>query len=949
LSGVPRHGELRVSGRRAAAGILLLLLAAFASRWLDTEDGPAAAIQLVAAAIAVGIVPGALVTMWWRPRPVMTLLELVGLGTIVSFGLVQLLTIAAVAAHFSAATAAVVLVVASTAVAVHLVFQAAPELRLTYDELIVAGLLGVLAVALYRLGSPVEWFEDQVHVAIVRRLAELTSPRLDNLYFTSGVVYTYPFPGTHYFMALVSTLGGVDPLFTYHKLRFFWGPAAIVLLYLAAIAIFGGRGVAIAVAVSGLALVFAGSFAAVPGYLSGWGQLTPYSHASDVAMTVLLPALIVAACGYVSATAGRERSYFLAASAMLILMLAVVHIREVVQFAVYIGCLLLVALARKEFRDFRRPAAVLLALTIVTAAAYTFWQSQAATLVGAVLGNQRARLASIVQSTTWRELLFSPAPLVLDQFILNANQMYEGITPVLLWTGPLVLVLFAGRPLVWMVCLATAVYLTVMTVPLLTIPYIYLTYFEILFTPVRNVIFFLYLFAGAVLHAGLAWLSRWDRTRVIAPAAGAVVGLLVLIVVLCANQSTAGFMLPLIAAYVLAIVVASRPAVGTPRVRTVLAALLLILGAAALRPEREPVPPVTGVSVRWSADLNDDRRRQFERQFGLAAGEPNSNRSATVNVWNYTLQNTSRENVQALVAHPAIVDTAGIDRSTFEVALQPPQSDHPYLAVTQVPWLQYPAFGWFVAAAASVWVLGFAIPVTLASARGRRFIDALNVSANAPFQRRAIPFVLMLMPVAIWSARPTLSPLQFADRAAASTPSSLVASLPCIRTDRRPAPFSEDLLEGEAVMLPARESCPPALGVIRWVNQNVPVDAVFAINRWNPYLPTVFMPQQVPVYPQVEVTFEDEHELFAAYYRYYDDRMRAHRVQPFFNSVETPAERSAFVKGLGVTHVLVDPVYYQEMRKVLDQLPEQFALRFSENEWAVYEVLPSAQRVLPAV
>ena len=109
------------------------------------------------------------------------------------------------------------------------------------------------------------------------------------------------------------------------------------------------------------------------------------------------------------------------------------------------------------------------------------------------------------------------------------------------------------------------------------------------------------------------------------------------------------------------------------------------------------------------------------------------------------------------------------------------------------------------------------------------------------------------------------------------------------------------------------------------------------------------MAAQVVVYPQVEMTFEDEHELFGAYYRYYDDRMRTRRVQPFFNSVETPEERTAFVAGLGVTHVLVDPAYYEEMRAVLDQLPEQFALRYREGEWAVYEVLPARRTPQPAV
>ena len=943
------RGELRVPGGRVAIAILALIVAAIGSRWLDDEQGVWAATRLVTAAVAIGIVPGALATMWWRPRPVLTFLELAGLGTVVSFGLVQLLTIAAVAAHFSAAASVTILLVASMATASRLVVRPGADVVISYDELIVAALLGVMAVALYRLGSPVEWFEDQVHVAIVRRLAEVTSPRLDNLYFTPGIVYTYPFPGTHYFMALVATLSSLDPLFTYHKLRFFWGPAAIVLLYLAAGEIFGARGVAVAVAVAALALVFTGSFAAVPGYPSGWGQLIPYSHASDVAMTVLLPALIVAACGYVLAATRRERGYFLMATAMLVVMLTIVHIREVVQFAAYLGCLLLVALARKEFRQFRRPAAVLLVLTLATAAMYTFWHSHVATLVGAVVGDQRARLASVVQGSTWGDLLFSPASIVLSDFVLNADQVYQGITPVLLWTGPMVLVLFARQPLVWMVCIATVIYLAVMTIPLLAIPYIYVTYFEILFTPVRNVIFALYLFAGAVIYSAIAALSRWRRAWVSAPIAGMIAGVLALVVALCVNHSTRGFMFPLIAAYVLAVVVASQRSAKSAKVRAVAIGMLLILGAAALRPEREPAPRVTEVSVRWSSNLDDDQRRQLEGQFALAGAEPNSNRSAAVNVWNYRLENTSQENVRALVAHASVVDTGGIDRSTFDVALRPPHSDDPYLAVTHVQSLQYPGWVWFVAAAASVWVLGFAIPAALASAGGARFADALSAQAAAPFYRHAIPFALMLVPFALWSARPTLSPLPLRDRSTASTPSALVASLPCIRTGQRPAPFSEDLLEGEAVILPARESCPPAPGVIRWVNQNISADAVFAINRWNPYLPTVFMPQQVPIYPQVEVTFEDEHELFGAYYRYYDDRMRAHRVQPFFNSVETPAERAAFVDGLGVTHVLVDPAYYREMRAVLDGLPGQFALRFSGGEWAVYEVLRSSPADSPAV
>ena len=76
------------------------------------------------------------------------------------------------------------------------------------DRAVVAAV--ALSVFLYNLGSPVSWYEDQVHVAIVRRLSELASPRLDNIYVTPGIVYTYPFPGTHYFMALVAKLSDID-------------------------------------------------------------------------------------------------------------------------------------------------------------------------------------------------------------------------------------------------------------------------------------------------------------------------------------------------------------------------------------------------------------------------------------------------------------------------------------------------------------------------------------------------------------------------------------------------------------------------------------------------------------------------------------------------------------------------------------------------------------------
>src|SRR5436190_23510613 len=110
---------------------------------------------------------------------------------------------------------------------------------------------------------------------------------------------------------------------------------------------------------------------------------------------------------------------------------------------------------------------------------------------------------------------------------------------------------------------------------------------------------------------------------------------------------------------------------------------------------------------------------------------------------------------------------------------------------------------------------------------------------------------------------------------------------------------------------------------MQWMQAHVPVDAVLAIDRWNQYLPTVFMPQQVVAFPGYEREFFNEEGLFPTYYGFYHQSIRRHQAQPFFNGDETLEERQAFIQGLRVTHVLVDPPYYDTMRAVPDALPAQ--------------------------
>jgi hypothetical protein len=59
----------------------------------------------------------------------------------------------------------------------------------------------------------------------------------------------------------------------------------------------------------------------------------------------------------------------------------------------------------------------------------------------------------------------------------------------------------------------------------------------------------------------------------------------------------------------------------------------------------------------------------------------------------------------------------------------------------------------------------------------------------------------------------------------------MLERLPCVRFDRVQARFTEDLFPDDPVMLPERTMCPPDVSVIEWMQAQVPVDAVFAVDR----------------------------------------------------------------------------------------------------------------------
>jgi hypothetical protein len=78
--------------------------------------------------------------------------------------------------------------------------------------------------------------------------------------------------------------------------------------------------------------------------------------------------------------------------------------------------------------------------------------------------------------------------------------------------------------------------------------------------------------------------------------------------------------------------------------------------------------PAPRVNVRWSPEVDDGQRATLEGQFHLMQGEFRETRT-----WSYQIANTTATNVEALVTHPGVEDTHGIDRDSYAVEGTPAQ------------------------------------------------------------------------------------------------------------------------------------------------------------------------------------------------------------------------------------------------------------------------------------
>lgn len=126
----------------------------------------------------------------------------------------------------------------------------------------------------------------------------------------------------------------------------------------------------------------------------------------------------------------------------------------------------------------------------------------------------------------------------------------------------------------------------------------------------------------------------------------------------------------------------ARTSRGTWRGRLALAvsATTLLAIAAAYWLTVEPAPAVT---VQWREDIDARRQAETEAQFLLRDPRPGRPNNVT-----YDLLDTSRNNIAALLAHPAVERVEGIDPQSGEVRFDAPYGTHWTWAARRVPVLR---------------------------------------------------------------------------------------------------------------------------------------------------------------------------------------------------------------------------------------------------------------------
>lgn len=494
---------------------------------LPGEDAASSAIRVILAYLTAGLAPGLLILLLLPRRASLgAWYEIVGLAGTFSLITAQVFCVLALTLHlhidvFAKALCPVLLVVGL----VHMVRRPpVPALgRVQPMAAIGVAAVLVLAVLLYLEGGVAAWqwgtpqpalnWEDTLHIGIAQRLAVTEQPTLLNVFLYPDITYTYPFPGVHYFYALVSRVGGFsDLVFVYDKARFFWWLLSVALCASLAHQMTGRRLIADALPLAFSFFVLSGTLARMPFFFAG--QVAPLSHAAVITADVLLPGALVLALRVIMADDVGIRRWALTIGAVgAAAMLIAVHPREVVQLIAYLGCL---AVALVFLRG-GWAAVARAGLMLVTVAAmlvlYRVWHQDATPALAVVMAEGKVAFDKYVADITGWSLLF---PLGSFYSYGMETVTFYGVYGTLLALLPLLMWCYRTQPVMVMAGFSTLAFFVICFVGWISIIVIRLTSDEMLMVPVRNwwlflrVLLVVVIVDSAVLFAG-CWRGRGWR------------------------------------------------------------------------------------------------------------------------------------------------------------------------------------------------------------------------------------------------------------------------------------------------------------------------------------------------------------------------------------------------------------------------------------------------------
>jgi hypothetical protein len=137
-----------------------------------------------------------------------------------------------------------------------------------------------------------------------------------------------------------------------------------------------------------------------------------------------------------------------------------------------------------------------------------------------------------------------------------------------------------------------------------------------------------------------------------------------------------------------------------------------------------------------------------------------------------------------------------------------------------------------------------------------------------------------------------------------------------------------------------RAVCNPSPAFVREARPHLTPSNLVAMSVASTFTPTFYFDAQVTIWPNAHhsSSWMFTRPLFPRFYPFFDAAQAKGLKEPFFDPREGDLDRLDFIRAMGATHVLIDPLTYPDLVPVLRKAPRQYAFLVDDGKWALVEV-----------